>query len=58
MAATGLAGAQSRPQAPSQVENTAQRENIAARLPDERAARSLETFEVPKGTEPAFVFQP
>jgi hypothetical protein len=50
-AAAGIAGAQSRPQASSQLEST------AARRLDERA-RSLDTFEVPKETEPAFVFQP
>jgi hypothetical protein len=46
-AAAGVAGAQSRPQ---RLEN--------ARQPDERAARSLDTFEVPKETEPAFAFKP
>jgi hypothetical protein len=63
-AAAGIAGAQGRPQRPSQLEDTAQLENAAqlkgtaARQPDARAARSLDSFEVPRETEPAFVFQP
>jgi hypothetical protein len=63
-AAAGVAGAQGRPERPSQLEDTAQLENAAqlkstaARQPDARAARSLDTFEVPKETEPAFVFKP
>ena len=63
-AAAGVAGAQGRPQRPSRLEDTAQLENAAqlkntaARQPDVRAARSLDTFEVPRETEPAFVFKP
>lgn len=63
-AAAGIAGAQSRPQRPSQLEDTAQLENAAQlkntapRRPDVRAARSFDSFEVPRETEPAFVFQP
>jgi len=56
-AAAGVAGAQGRPQRPSQLEDTVQLEN-AARQPGVRAARSLDSFEVPRETEPAFVFQP
>jgi hypothetical protein len=61
-AAAGVAGAQSRPLRPAQdtaqPENAAQVKNSATRQPDVRAARSLDTFEVPKETEPAFVFKP